>query len=91
MEKEKKDKIKKTLIFVFIVVLLVLIHITNFQDIRGFERSVWSRYKSFYVSHRWLAGTIDVVIAIVILTIFKDKSTTSTESKTKDESSHHQN
>ena len=31
MEKEKKDKIKKILIFAFIVALLVLIHITNFK------------------------------------------------------------
>lgn len=89
MDKERKNKIKKILIIVFIIAFLVLIHITNFQDIRGFEQSVWIRYKSFCVSHRWLAGIIDVTIAIVIFSIFKDKSTSSTE--TKDKGTHYQN
>lgn len=84
MEKEKKDKIKKILIFAFIVALLVLIHITNFQDIRGYERYVWSRYKSFYVNHRFLAVTIDVLITILIISVFKDKDTPSSETKSKD-------
>lgn len=84
MDKERKNKVKKTLIIIIIIALLALIHITNFQDILGFEQSVWIRYKSFCVSHRWLAVIIDVVIAIVIFSIFKDKSTSSTETKDKD-------
>ena len=87
MEKEKKDKIKKILIFAFIVALLVLIHITNFQDIRGFERSVWSQYKSFCSNHFWLVRIIDLILLIVLLNVFKDKntsSTSSTETKSKD-------
>lgn len=91
MEKEKKDKIKKILIFAFIVSLLVLIHITNFLDIRGYERYVWGQYKSFYTNHKWLVRILDIVIAIVLLAIFKDKKTSSTETKTKDENTHHQN
>ena len=78
MNKKTKEKrvntVLKVILIVIVFALLVLIHLRNWQDIRGFERNLWHQVQSFCVNHRLLVIIVDTVFAILVWKHFKNKN-----------------